>query len=149
MRARWLLSPALTLALACGTEDGGGDAGDGGAAGNTSAGPAAGGAPATGGMPGTGAGQTCDDLGFCGQPEDPGCVTCSVTDGSCKDELEACDLRCEMLRGCYSDCNSDDLPCFNECEDTYPDAVDTVEALYSCILCIECPVSCNFDPSNC
>ena len=97
MRASWLLLPALSLALACGNEDGGGDGGDGGSAGEVgSASPAAGGAPGTGGMPGTGATQTCDDLGFCGQAEDPGCVTCSVTDGCCMYELEACDQSCHV-----------------------------------------------------
>jgi hypothetical protein len=108
-----------------------------------------GGGPGTGGSGGVGLQTTCDDLGFCGQQDDPGCVSCAVEDGSCVDELDACDNECLLLNDCYFDCENDDPSCFSQCEDMHPDGIASVNALYTCILCDECPVSCNFDTTNC
>ena len=146
----WLLAIPFAAAVACGDTvtgdgEGGGNGGSDGSGGEPHGGAAG---ASSSGLGGT-IEQTCDDLGFCGQQNDPGCVACSVTDGSCADELEACSDECRALDDCYRDCESDDPSCFAECETLHPDGIDLWNQLYTCILCVECPSSCNFDTANC
>jgi hypothetical protein len=152
--APWLLAAILLAPMgACGEtqrEDDAGGAGGGGPGGSPSAGGAgSGGSTTSSSDGGAGLAPTCDDLGFCGQPEDPGCVACAITTGSCVDEYEACDAECEALRMCYVDCDTGDAECLDDCDAAYPGGIGPLNTLFGCILCEECPVSCNFDTTNC
>ena len=96
---------------------------------------------------------TCDDLGFCGEPMDPGCVACAISEGSCQDEYKSCQEApgddCLDLLDCYRDCSDGDQACFDACDAQYPQGTVPLSLLFGCVFCIECPVSCNIDPSDC
>lgn len=155
--ASWCVAAAFTLAhVACGdtTRDGDGGAGStspstSGSGGDGASGPGSGGAAASSTQSGAGAEQTCDDLGFCGKADDPGCVACAVSEGPCVDELEACVGECQALRACYAACDEDDDSCFTECNGAHPQGISALDTLFGCILCEACPVSCNFDTASC
>jgi hypothetical protein len=142
---------------ACGdtTRDGDGSGGAGAAASTTAgqgaqgATSSAGGAPASGPQSGSGAEQTCDDLGFCGKADDPGCVACSISEGPCIEQYQACVGECQALRACYAACDEDDDSCFSECNTEHPSGIEALDTLFGCILCEGCPVSCNFDTASC
>ena len=100
-----------------------------------------------------GSSQVCDDLGFCGEPEDPGCVACALFEASCADELAACDgepnEQCLGLDDCYAHCSQGDTDCQEACDTMYPNGIPLLNILYGCILCVECPISCAADPVDC
>jgi hypothetical protein len=151
----WLAAACMAQAwLGCGdtTRDGDGAGGDGAtasSAGGEGATSGAGGAPATSAQSGSGAEQTCDDLGFCGEADDPGCVTCSISEGPCIEEYQACVGECQALRACYAACDEDDQSCLTECNGDHPQGIADLDTLFGCILCEGCPVSCNFDTASC
>ena len=101
----------------------------------------------------TDAGLTCDDMGFCGEANDPGCQGCALTEGSCADELQRCQdapsMACVELNHCYLECPEDDLFCHKGCEDQFPAGVAPLSELAACVYCDECRISCNVQPDSC
>jgi hypothetical protein len=101
----------------------------------------------------TGSSLTCDDMGFCGEVNDPGCQGCAYTIGSCVDAFNRCEgapgMQCFALNQCLIDCAEVDVACQNSCADQFPSGVDPLTRLSRCIFCDECPVSCATDPAMC
>lgn len=150
---------AALLVAACGSDDtssgSGASGGSGGSGGSTTTGGSggAGGGTAGGTAGAGGVVSTCDDLGFCGQAGDPGCVACAITDGACVDEWATCKDApgdaCSKLLDCYGGCPAADMKCQADCEAAWPDGIGPLGFVTTCAFCLECPVSCNVDPADC
>lgn len=72
----------------------------------------------------------CADL--CGSaPVDP-CTECLYTD--CEEELNACvgEPDCVPLWNCLIECPQGGLTCQNNCYDSFPDGIQTLETMFNC-----------------
>lgn len=145
---------AALLTAACSGDDT--SSGTGGSTSSTtsgSGGGAAGGGSGGGTAGGGGVVSTCDDLGFCGQAGDPGCVACAINDGACVDEWATCEAApndaCRKLLDCYAACPAADAKCQADCETAWPDGIGPLGFVTTCAFCVECQVSCNVDPADC
>lgn len=97
----------------------------------------------TGSSSGTGT-MGCDDIGFCQGNDADGCVDCAVA-GACEEITNACvsSPECEQFNNCiFGDCGGAFEECYKQCATQFPDGEALFSKLIVCVVCIECPNSC-------
>jgi len=120
---------------------GGGSGGTGSGSGGSGAGSSSG--PTTTSASSTGGGGTCDQSSDCNT-----CQACAVN-GSCSDEADACtgNAECNALLDCFAGCSDD--ACTQACWDAHPGGQAAYDAVAVCILCNECPITCDGAAAGC
>lgn len=96
---------------------------------------------------GSGGAATCDELAACGNTGE-GCVACAIG-GACATVYDACfsNDQCVTYQQCVGGCMTGDAACIAACDQASPDGKAPYEALFQCVLCDECPISCA--PGSC
>lgn len=89
---------------------------------------------------------SCDTGSSCGA-----CAMspCSSED-TCAAEIERCmdnNPECVALDICIDEC-ADDEPCEAQCIADHPDGVEDLTALYTCVMCIACPLDCALEGAD-
>jgi hypothetical protein len=91
----------------------------------------------------TGGPMTCDDLGTC-----DACGSCAM-EGACADELSTCQSNpaCLDLYFCIEPCTTQS--CIDSCASQYPGGIADLDTVVSCVVCGQCPLSCDAAGSGC
>ena len=91
----------------------------------------------------------CDELAVCGDAMDPAtCIGCAIV-GDCADETAACQgsQECIDFVTCIDPCA--DQACVDACAALYPNGATLYNDVVSCVVCEQCPVSCDGPGAGC
>jgi hypothetical protein len=100
---------------------------------------------------GAGGGTQCGALTQCEDTDvQSGCISCAEL-GPCVDELNQCHMSedCLQYGQCIKACGEGDDECTIACDNQFPEGSSAYASLLHCVICEQCPVSCDGPGSGC